>query len=32
MPIFSSISLRREIEFDTVFQLVSVPPSQRWFM
>ncbi len=29
---FSSIDFSRAIEFETVFQLVSVPPSQRWFM
>ena len=29
---FSSIDFSRAIDCDTVFQLVSVPPSQRWFM
>jgi hypothetical protein len=30
--IASSIWVRRLIDLDTVCQLVSVPPSQRWFM
>ncbi len=29
---FSSIDFSRAIDCETVFQLVSVPPSQRWFM
>ena len=32
VSICSSIDLRRLDDLETVCQLVSVPPSQRWFM
>jgi hypothetical protein len=32
LPSARQSDFRRWIDCDTVFQLVSVPPSQRWFM